>query len=162
MSITSGAAALVRLAQARTKDGARGGRALRNAVLMAGVPAAYVAGSRKAAADSQRAQHERLAELERRLEQLELAALASSASSASSGATGEPRRLHAVGTEPTVDKVRAASHYEVLATQLACERQIVEIEDRLAAVERIDGNRAPRPVWLASSNGTATEFRRRG
>jgi hypothetical protein len=158
MSITSGAAALVRLAHVRTKGGSPGGRALRNVVLMAGVSAAYLAGSRRAA-ESERAQLERLAELERRLEQLEQASLASSASA---GATGEARRLHAVGSEPTVDKTRAASHYEVLATQLACERQIVEIEDRLSAVERIGANRSLRPVWLASSNGTATEFRRRG
>src|SRR5262245_20899535 len=121
MSITSGAAALVRLAQARTRPGgALGGKALRNAVLMAGVPAAYLAGSRRAVAvESNRAQHERLAELERRLEQLEQASLASSAAP---GSTTEPRRLHAVGSEPTVDKTRAASHYEVLASQLACER----------------------------------------
>jgi hypothetical protein len=60
-----------------------------------------------------------------------------------------------------VDKDRAASHYEVLASQLACERQIIELEDRLAAVERPGSPRRPATVWLASANGTTTTGLRR-
>jgi hypothetical protein len=117
-----------------------------------GVPAAYLAGGRRGHATEQ-AQLERIAELERRIEQLESAAAAAAAS--------EPRHLRAVSGPVPVDKDRAASHYEVLASQLACERQIVELEDRLAVVERT-GQRRPATVWLASANGaTTTGLRRR-
>ena len=61
-----------------------------------------------------------------------------------------------------LDKDRVASHYELLASQLACERQIVELEDRLAAVERTGDRLRPVPVWLASANGVPAGLRRRG
>jgi hypothetical protein len=166
MSIVSGAAALARVVQVRGKSGGVPvGRVVRNAVLMAGVvPAAYLAGNRRAQIDGQ-AQLDRIAELEHRLELLEreqVEGVEGNDADAPGARSGEGRRLRSVGPHDTVkvDKDRVASHYEVLASQLACERQIVELEGRLAAVERTES--AVRPVWLVSANGVPTSFRRRG
>jgi hypothetical protein len=177
MSITSGAAALARLAHRRTRTGGlSAGRTLRGAALVVGASAtAYIAGGRRGHA-AERAQLDRIAELERRVAQLESAAAKTAAATAP-----EPRHLRAVTAtaadrldgdkdpdkdgdkegEGVVDKDRAASHYEVLASQLACERQIIELEDRLAAVERTGSPRRTATVWLASANGTTTTGLRR-
>ena len=157
MSITSGAAALVRLAHLRAgSGGSPAGRALRTVVLVVGLPAAYMAGGRRGDA-TERAQLERIAELEHRLERLERSA----EDAASATKAREPRHLRAVTNPVPVDKDRVASHYEVLASQLACERQIVEIEGRLAAMERTGDKLRPVPVWLASANGIPATVRRR-
>jgi hypothetical protein len=155
MSISSGAAALARLAHRSARSGGSpAGRALKNVAIVVGLPAAYLAGGRRGHAAEQ-VQLDRIAELELRIERLESAASATAAAA-------EPRRLRAVATPVPVDKDRVASHYEVLASQLACERQIVELEDRLAAVERTGDKVRPVPVWLASANGTIAELHRRG
>jgi hypothetical protein len=165
MSITSGAAALVRLARVRARSGGSpAGRALRTAALVIGLPAAYLAGERKGDGD-ERARLERIAELEQRierLEQLQREAAKAAAASATKARDREPRHLRAVSDRAPLDKDRVASHYEVLASQLACERQIVELEGRLAAVERTGDRLRPTPVWLASTNGVPAGLRRRG
>jgi len=160
MSITSGAAALVRLAHLRARSsGSPAGRALRTAALVIGLPAVYLAGERRGQTDEQ-AQLDRIAELEQRIEHLER--LQRDAAEAEAAQAREPRHLRAVNTPVPLDKDRAAWHYEVLASQLACERQIVELEDRLAAVERTGDRLRPTPVWLASTNGVPAGLRRRG
>jgi hypothetical protein len=169
MSITSGAAALMRLAHLRaTSGGSSAGRAVRTAALVIALPAAYLAGGRRSQSTEQaghagrddRAQLDRIAELERRIEQLER--LQRDAAEAQAAKPREPRHLRAVSEPAPLDKDRAAMHYEVLASQLACERQIVEIEDRLAAVERTGDGLRTTPVWLASTNGVPAGLRRRG
>jgi hypothetical protein len=162
MSITSGAAALVRLAHLRARSGGSPARrALRTAALVVGVRAAYVAGGRRGRAGED-AHLERISELEQRIEHLERLERRAKAAATEAGEPREPRHLRAVAATP-VDKDRAASHYEVLASQLACERQIVELEGRVTAVERTgDRGLRPVPVWLASANGVPAGTRRRG
>jgi hypothetical protein len=162
MSITSGAAALVRLAHLRARSGGSpAGRAMRTAALVIGLPAAYLAGERKGPSTEQDPL-ERIAELEQRIEQLErLQRETAAAAEASATRAREPRHLRAVSNPAPLDKDRVASHYELLASQLACERQIVELEDRLAAVERTGDRLRPVPVWLASANGVPAGLRRR-
>jgi hypothetical protein len=160
MSITSGAAALVRLAHLRARSGGSpAGRAMRTAALVIGLPAAYLAGERKGQSTEQDPL-ERIAELEQRIEQLERLQR-ETAAEASATRAREPRHLRAVSNPAPLDKDRVASHYELLASQLACERQIVELEDRLAAVERSGDRLRPVPVWLASANGVPAGLRRR-
>jgi len=163
MSITSGAAALVRLAHLRARSGGSpAGRAMRTAALVIGLPVAYLAGERKGQS-VEPDPLERIAELEQRIEQLErLQRETAAAAEASATRAREPRHLRAVSTPAPLDKDRVASHYELLASQLACERQIVELEGRLAAVERTGDRLRPVPVWLASANGVPAGLRRRG
>jgi hypothetical protein len=60
------------------------------------------------------------------------------------------------------DKPYTVSHYEALASQVARERQIADLDRRLSAIERTSDT--PRPLRLAngSSNGRASEDRRHG
>jgi hypothetical protein len=163
MSITSGSAALVRLAHLRARSGGSpAGRVLRSAALVVGLPAAYVAGGRRAQATEQ-SYLDRIAELEQRIEQLERREREREMKRAreADASRREARHLRAVQAPVPIDKHRVASHYEVLASQLACERQIVELEGRLAAVERTGDGLRPVPVWLASANGVPAGSRRR-
>jgi hypothetical protein len=173
MSITSGATGLVRLAHLRATSGVSpAGRVLRSAALVVGLPAVYAAGGRRARATEQ-AHLERIAELEQRIEQLERRERdrqraderkrerEQAAVGPAAAISREARHLRAVQAPVPIDKHRAASHYEVLASQLACERQIVELEGRLAAVERTGDELRPVPVWLASANGVPAGSRRR-
>jgi len=56
----------------------------------------------------------------------------------------------------------SASASSPISRRRSCERQIVELEDRLAAVERTGDRLRPTPVWLASTNGVPAGLRRRG
>ena len=130
---------------------------------MVGLPAAYVAGGRRAKATTEQIYLDRIAELERRIEQLERRAREHERERArdADASRREARHLRAVQAPVPIYKHRVASHYEVLASQLACERQIVELEGRLAAVERTGDGLRPVPVWLASANGVPAGSRRR-
>lgn len=91
--------------------GLPGGRLLRRLVLVAAVtPIAYAIGARR----SRRLTHAyiaKLGEMQQRLDELERAT------------TGEKERI--------------ASHYEVLANQLAYEQQLADLTNRLASVEHV-------------------------
>jgi hypothetical protein len=126
MSISTDVA-VARLASIRKRSaGLTGGRLLRRLLLVGAVaPVAYAVGARRSSALAH-SHLAKIAELERRLEKLEHAA-----------GYAEPETLFSEPDVSTAEKDRIASHYEVLANQLAHEERLRDMALRLAAVERV-------------------------